>query len=36
MSPGLQLTIVDRLLKDIMKSDLPIGGKSFLFGGDFR
>lgn len=36
MSPGFQLTVVDRLLKNIMQSDLPFGGKPFLFGGDFR
>jgi hypothetical protein len=36
MSPGLQLTVVDRLLKDLMGSQLPFGGKPFLFAGDFR
>jgi len=36
MSPGLQLTVVDRLLKDIMRSALPFGGKPILFAGDFR
>jgi len=36
MSPGFQLTVVDRLLKDIMRSNLPFGGKPFLLGGDFR
>ena len=36
MSPGLQLTVVDRLLKDIMQSELPFGGKTVLFAGDFR
>lgn len=36
MSPGLQLTVVDRLLKDVMGSALPFGGKPILFAGDFR
>lgn len=36
MSPGVQLTVVDRLLKGVMQSDLPFGGKSIFFGGDFR
>lgn len=36
MSPGLQLTVVDRLLRDVMGSDLPFGGKPMLFAGDFR
>jgi hypothetical protein len=36
MSPGMQLSVVDRLLRDIMGSDLPFGGKPFLFAGDFR
>ncbi|XP_060846201.1 ATP-dependent DNA helicase PIF1-like [Rhopalosiphum padi] len=36
MSPGLQLTVVNRLLKDIMGSELPFGGKPVLFAGDFR
>ncbi|XP_008178242.1 ATP-dependent DNA helicase PIF1-like [Acyrthosiphon pisum] len=36
MSPGLQLTVVDRLLRDVMVSELPFGGKSMLFAGDFR
>ncbi|XP_050067028.1 ATP-dependent DNA helicase PIF1-like [Aphis gossypii] len=36
MSPGLQLKVVNRLLKDIMGSELPFGGKPVLFAGDFR
>jgi len=36
MSPGTQLTVVDRLLKDIMGSQTPFGGKPVLFAGDFR
>ncbi|XP_050439870.1 LOW QUALITY PROTEIN: ATP-dependent DNA helicase pif1-like [Adelges cooleyi] len=36
MSPGMQLTVVDRLLRDVMDSQLPFGGKPFLFAGDFR
>lgn len=36
MSPGMQLSVVDRLLKDVMQSDLPFGGKPTLFAGDFR
>ncbi|XP_016660685.1 uncharacterized protein LOC103309727 [Acyrthosiphon pisum] len=36
MSPGLQLTVVNRLLQDIMGSELPFGGKPVLFAGDFR
>lgn len=36
MSPALQFEVVDRLLKDIMDSDLPFGGKPILLGGDSR
>ncbi|XP_025192082.1 ATP-dependent DNA helicase PIF1-like [Melanaphis sacchari] len=36
MSPGLQLTVVNRLVKDVMGSELPFGGKPVLFAGDFR
>ncbi|XP_060846393.1 ATP-dependent DNA helicase PIF1-like [Rhopalosiphum padi] len=36
MSPGPQLTVVDRLLKDVMSSESPFGGKPVLFAGDFR
>lgn len=36
MSPGQQLTVADSLLKDVMKSDLPFGGKPILFAGNFR
>jgi ATP-dependent DNA helicase PIF1 len=30
------LESVDRLFKDLMKNDLPFGGKIFILGGDFR
>jgi len=36
MSPGTQLTVVDRLLRDVMGSQTPFGGKPILFAGDFR
>ncbi|XP_050064389.1 ATP-dependent DNA helicase PIF1-like [Aphis gossypii] len=36
MSPGPQLAVVDRLLRDIMGSESPFGGKPVLFAGDFR
>ena len=36
MSPAMQFEVVDRLLKDIMGSDLPFGGKPILLGGDSR
>ncbi|XP_008180455.1 uncharacterized protein LOC103308586 [Acyrthosiphon pisum] len=36
MSTSLQFTMVDRLLKDIMGSALPFGGKPILLAGDFR
>jgi len=36
MSAGLQLTVVDRLLRDVMGSELPFDGKPILFAGDFR
>ncbi|XP_060867314.1 uncharacterized protein LOC132942708 [Metopolophium dirhodum] len=36
MSLGLQLTVVDRLLRDVMVLELPFGGKTMLFTGDFR
>ncbi len=30
------LGCIDRLLRDIMQSDQPFGGKTFVIGGDFR
>jgi hypothetical protein len=36
MAPSLALKAVDRLLKEIMKSSEPFGGKVLLLGGDFR
>lgn len=36
MAPSVALDAVDRLLKDIMKNDVPFGGKVLLLGGDFR
>lgn len=36
MVPKDALSVVDRLLKDIMNNNLPYGGKIILFGGDFR
>lgn len=36
MSPGTQLTVVDRLLRDVMGTQTPFGGKPILFAGDFR
>ena len=30
------IEIFDRLLRDVMDSDLPFGGKVVVFGGDFR
>ena len=30
------IKVVDKLLQNIMQSDLPFGGKIFIFGGDFR
>ncbi|XP_050059877.1 uncharacterized protein LOC126551146 [Aphis gossypii] len=35
MSPGPQLAVVDRLLRDIMGSESPFGGKPVLFADDF-
>ncbi|VVC46266.1 DNA helicase Pif1-like [Cinara cedri] len=34
--PGMQLSVVDRLLKNVMQSDLPFEGKSILFTGNYR
>jgi ATP-dependent DNA helicase PIF1 len=36
MAPSVALKAVDRLLKEIMKSTKPFGGKVLLLGGDFR
>ena len=36
MVPKHALTVLDRLLKDVMQSDELFGGKCILFGGDFR
>ena len=36
MVPKFALEVVDRLFRQIMKLDLPFGGKCILLGGDFR
>eukprot|EP00794_Sanderia_malayensis_P012472 gene12472-biopygen9940 len=36
MIPATALEAVDRLLRDITKTDRPFGGKYFVLGGDFR
>ena len=36
MIPNRALTVVDNLLRDITQIQLPFGGKTFVFGGDFR
>lgn len=36
MIPRMALETVDRTLRDLMKCDLPFGGKFFILGGDFR
>ncbi|XP_056642868.1 ATP-dependent DNA helicase pif1-like [Diorhabda sublineata] len=36
MTPKLAIEAVDRYLKDLSKSSLPMVGKCCLFGGDFR
>ncbi|XP_053200752.1 uncharacterized protein LOC128385852 [Panonychus citri] len=36
MIPGRALSVVDSLLRDITGIQLPFGGKTFVFGGDFR
>jgi hypothetical protein len=36
MVPKCALEVVDRLFRQIMKIDLPFGGKCILLGGDFR
>ncbi|XP_053152157.1 uncharacterized protein LOC128344988 [Hemicordylus capensis] len=36
MAPTQALTTVDKLMKEIMENNKPMGGKLFLLGGDFR
>lgn len=36
MAPSYALEIINRTLKDIMKNDLPFGGKIIILGGDDR
>ena len=36
MSPKLALEAIDDLLRDLMQSDDPFGGKQMILGGDFR
>ena len=36
MAPRYALEVIDRTLKDIMKNNLPFGGKIMILGGDFR
>lgn len=36
MAPKYALKIMDRTLRDIMKSNIPFGGKIVILGGDFR
>ncbi|XP_051165705.1 uncharacterized protein LOC127284352 [Leptopilina boulardi] len=36
MSPKYALEIMDRTLRDIMKSNIPFGGKIVILGADFR
>ncbi|XP_063981011.1 ATP-dependent DNA helicase pif1-like [Diachasmimorpha longicaudata] len=36
MAPRYALELIDRTLRDFMKSDLPFGGKIMLLVGDFR
>lgn len=36
MVPKDALNVVDRLLKEICQNNLPFGGKTIVFGGDFR
>ena len=36
MVPKDALNVVDRLLKEICQNNLPFGGKTLVFGGDFR
>ncbi|XP_053164882.1 uncharacterized protein LOC128350484 [Hemicordylus capensis] len=36
MAPTQAITTVDKLMKEIMENNKPMGGKLFLLGGDFR
>ncbi|XP_033225990.1 uncharacterized protein LOC117178674 [Belonocnema kinseyi] len=36
MSPRYDLEVIDRNLRDLMKNDLPFGGKIVVLGGHFR
>lgn len=36
MAPLYALKAVDRILKKIMKNEIPFGGKTIVLGGDFR
>jgi len=36
MAPSYALTIVNRLPREMTSVDLPFGGKTIVFGGDFR
>ena len=36
MAPSHALTIVDRLPREMTSVDLPFGGKTIVFGGNFR
>ena len=36
MVPSIILTIMNKLLQDIMQNNLDFGGKTVVFGGDFR
>lgn len=35
LAPKTAISVLDRLLKDLMRNDLPFGGKLIVFGGDF-
>jgi hypothetical protein len=36
MVSSLALSVVDKLLKEIMQNDRPLGGKTIFLGGYFR
>ena len=36
MAPREALEAVDRLLRDLMRNEIPFGGKILVLGGDFR